>query len=127
MKPSFIEGLENYIRNNNELKIKYDSYLFQDSQSKNARIERIDRLNSISWQIKYLSVFCDLINHKFNHLQFVSNTEKVRFFASAYNSGFHKSENALKIMQKMKYFPRFGIEKYNYSDIANWFYNELHF
>ena len=125
MKPSFIEGIENYIANNKELKIKYESYLFHDSKSKNARIERIDRLNSISWQIKYLSVFCDLIHHKFNTIQFVSNSEKVRFFASAYNSGFHKSENELKSMQKTKCFPRFGIEKYNYSDIANWFYHNI--
>ena len=125
MKPSFIEGIENYIANNKELKIKYESYLFQDSRGKNARIERIDRLNSISWQIKYLSVFCDLVHHKFNTIQFTSNKEKIRFFASAYNSGFHKSEHALKSMQKMKYFPRFGFEKYNYSDISNWFYHHI--
>ena len=125
MKPSFIEDLEKYIAANNELKSKYNHYLFKQPDNKNARIERVDRLNSLSWQINYLTAFCDVILHKFKNILFISDTEKVKFFAAAYNSGFHKSENELKKMQKLKYFPRFGVEKYNYSDITNWFFLQI--
>ena len=125
MKPSFIESLEKHIAADKELKNKYDHYLFKQPETKNARIKRVDRLNSLSWQINYLTAFCDVVLHKFKNIQFLSDTEKVKFFAAAYNSGFHKSDNELKKMQKLKYFPRFGIEKYNYSDITNWFFHQI--
>ena len=124
MKPSFIESLENYISANTELKSKFQKFLFTKPDEKQARVERIERLSSLQWQIEYLALFCVVVNHKFRNAVFVTDKQKLCFYANAYNSGFHRTEEALKSV-KGAYFPRFSKTKYRYMDISVWFYNEV--
>jgi len=124
MKPSFIESLENYISANTELKNKFQKFLFTKPDERQARVERIERLSSLQWQIEYLALFCVVVNHKFMNATFSTDEKKLRFYANAYNSGFHRSEEALKSV-KGAYFPHLSKTKYRYMDISVWFYNEV--
>jgi hypothetical protein len=121
MKPSFIEAMENYINSDASLKSKYKKFIFKEPNERQARVERVDRLGSVEWQIEYLALFCAIVNHKFANTTFATEEEKLRFYANAYNSGFHRSEEALKTA-KGAYFPHFSRQKYRYADISVWFY-----
>jgi hypothetical protein len=121
MKPSFIENIENYITADAMLKDQYKEFLFVNPHQRQARVERVDRLSSTEWQIAYLSLFCAVMNHKFADVAFTNIEEKLRFYANAYNSGFHRSETELKSV-KGAYFPHFSIQKYRYADVSVWFY-----
>ena len=122
MKPSFIEALENYISSDNDLKTKYKKFLFENSNERPARVERLNRLGSIEWQIEYLTLFCNVVNHKFATTNFTNEEEKLRFYAAAYNSGFHKTEYKIKETEQKAFFPHFSTQKFRYSDIVVWFY-----
>jgi hypothetical protein len=125
MKPSFIENLENYIISNTTLKGNYEKFLFENPTERQARVERVERLGSTEWQMEYLSLFCEVVKHKFSDMIFADEEERLRFYASAYNSGFHKTEQRIKDAEKSAFFPHFSRQKHRYSDIAVWFYREL--
>lgn len=125
MKPSFIENLEDFVASNETLKNKYVDILFDDPEIKAARVTRVERLETIEWQIRYLGVFCDVMNLKFKNKTYVSNEAKLAFYATAYNSGFHKSEGEIQSMYNKKLFPAKTKEPFNYAEIAKWFYNEI--
>ena len=125
MKPSFIERLEETAKADASLKIKYAACLFDNPDERAARVSRIDRLNTVEWQITYLALFCEIMQKKFGNLSFTTPEEKLQFYASAYNCGFHKSEQHIKDMAQKAFFPRFSRKKFKYSDISVWFYREI--
>jgi len=125
MKPSFIENLENYVSADTALKNRYQQFLFENPDKRESRVERIDRLGSLEWQMKYLTLFCALVNKRFGNISFNSEEEKLRFYASAYNSGFHKTEQKIRDTEQKALFPHFSRKKFKYSDIAVWFYREI--
>lgn len=125
MKPSFIERMERYVQSNESLKTKYERILFVDPSTKASRVERLERLESIEWQIQYLCVFCDIMNVKFSKKNYGSTDEKLAFYASAFNSGFHKTENEILAMRTRKLFPANTKDPFNYAEVAQWFYNEI--
>jgi len=124
MKPSFIEALENYISIDKDLKNKYKKFLFKKPNERQARVERVERLGGIEWQVDYLALFFIVVNHRFPDITFSTTEEQLRFFASAYNCGFHKSEQQIKETEQKALFPHFSRQKFKYSDIAVWFYQE---
>jgi len=117
--------MEKYAASDTVLKIQYAACLFADPNSRQARVERIDHLNTLEWQIKYLTLFCALVNKRFESVLFNSEEEKLRFYASAYNSGFHKTETQIRETEQKALFPHFSRKKFKYSDIAVWFYREI--
>ena len=126
----FLEGHNSCLWNldhfrNENLKTKYKKFLFTNPNERPARVERIERLSSVEWQIEYLALFCAIVNHKFANTTFSTEEEKLRFYASAYNSGFHKSEQQIKETAQKSLFPHFSRQKFKYSDIAVWFYQEV--
>ena len=125
MKPSFIEQMETSIVEYNDLKTDFSDCLFADPNSRQARVERVDRLNTFEWQMKYLTLFCLLVNKRFGAVSFNNEEEKLRFYASAYNSGFQRTENDIKKMGEKSLFPHFSKQKFKYTDISVWFYREL--
>jgi len=125
MKPSFIENLENYICADTVLRNKYQEFIFDNPDKRETRIERIDRLGNLAWQMKYLSLFCTVVNHKFSTVHFASEEDKLRFYASAYNCGFHKTEQQIRDTAQKPLFPHFSRQKFKYADISNWFYKEI--
>ena len=125
MKPSFIEALENYITAHEALKTNYKKFLFANPNERQARVERVERLGKPEWQMEYLALFCAVVNHKFAGITFADEEEKLRFYASAYNCGFHKSAQQIKETAQKALFPHFSRQKFNYSDIALWFFRGI--
>jgi hypothetical protein len=125
MKPSFIESLEKYIDQHPKYFKDYKHILFKNPNSKNSRIERLERLNTLDWQLKYLTLFCAVVEYRFKNSIYKNSEDKLKFFSTAYNSGFEKSKEQLTIMEFKRFFPKIGVEKYNYSDISVSFYKEI--
>ena len=123
MKPSFIEDLEKEIRSDKQLSGRYKQNLPSGSDIEK-RETRLERLASLEWQLKYLQVFIDVVKIKTRNLKFKSAEEKLKYWATLYNSGFHSNQQRVASMQKKNYFPR-GSKKFNYSDVALEFYTEL--
>ncbi|OXA78294.1 hypothetical protein SAMN05444397_101175 [Flavobacterium aquidurense] len=103
MKPSFIEDLENYIANNENLK-QYDWILIQKKDEKETRKERINRLGNFQWQLRYLKVFWHVAEYKYQNIDFKTTHEKIRFFATAYNYGFTKPDKEITKYQFVQKF-----------------------
>ncbi|WP_035649034.1 hypothetical protein [Flavobacterium sp. ASV13] len=104
MKPSFLENLENYVANTEDLKT-YQWVLIQNKDEKEARKERINRLANLQWQLRYLKVFWFVAEYKYQNINFKSTEEKIRFYATAYNYGFTKPESEITKYQSAKKFP----------------------
>ncbi|MDQ1164853.1 hypothetical protein [Flavobacterium sp. SORGH_AS_0622] len=125
MKPSFIEDLENYVIHNTNLE-DCNMILIKKKTEKEIRKERIDRLESFQWQIRYLKVFWHVAELKFKNLNFKNKQEKIRFFATAYNYGFTKPENEIENYQAIKAFPygeRINTIKFKFADFSLDFIN----
>jgi hypothetical protein len=125
MKPSFIEQLESYVESNSKYKRTYKNYLFKHPDSKEARVKRIERLEDKNWQLKYLLLFCQIVKDVFPEIEQYDIAKKLRFYSTAYNSGFLKKKDDLIKYQNYKLFPYFSLKKYNYSSISVCFYEQL--
>jgi hypothetical protein len=130
IKPSFVEELEKEIAANPKLTKKYSSILFNDSiPIKTARQTRLQRLKNIRYQLLYVCCFYDIVNIKYKDQVFADKNERIRLFATAYNSGMNLGYETLLKMQKVKLFPEgkicFNCHNYNYADVVSEFYKKL--
>jgi hypothetical protein len=125
MKPSFIEKLETEIVTNRNLNEQFGFCLFPDPENREARVTRIERLEQLDWQITYLRIFLAIMNLKTASIQFPNDTEKLKYFATAYNLGFEKSKTQIENNFQSKQFPHFGDLKFNYSEVSQEFYQHL--
>ena len=125
MKPSFVERLEESLQQNETLQRQFQNYLIENPISREGRAERINRLIKQEWQFNYLALFCLVMQERFAGKEFTDKEEKLRFYAAAYNTGFHKSELVIEQFSQKAMFPLLGMTKYNYSDVSLWFYREL--
>jgi hypothetical protein len=95
------------------------------SDIKDYRASIVYDLEDIKKQAIYLVLFMKICNEKFN-ISGMNETERVKFLATAYNAGFYKTEEEIRMMTDRKYFstkliPR---ERYSYSDISVYWYTE---
>jgi len=133
MKPSFVEKLEAYIRNtsglDNPLLVQICTY--PSELPTLIRKQRIERLRSLDWQLKYINCFYIVVTNKFANNHWLSNIDKLRFIATAYNTGFEKSFDDINKCMQAKLFP-FGkvpvgastyVTQYPYCDVAAFFYS----
>lgn len=131
IKPSFVEQLEQEVLKNKKMKKKYSFILFNNDSlpEKTVRIIRINRLKNIHYQIAYVCCFYEIMDLKYKKQNFDTVDEKLRLFATSYNSGMYLSYEALIKMQKVKLFPEgkicFKCINYNYSDVVIEFYKKL--
>jgi hypothetical protein len=124
MKPSFVENMEKYISQNrfNENILPYFHY--SSKKETEIRKERVKRLKSFNWQLKYAEAFYLIINYKYN-TENMSNEERIEFFASAYNSGFNKTKEQIIKNIDNEYFPygtSYPAKQYSYSKVVSFFY-----
>lgn len=128
IKPSFVEKLENSIKNDPLFSkdLKY-IYTYNSNNSREMRSERLNRLKDIDWQLKYVTSFCKVVESRFK-IQQLSTTEKIAFLSSAFNHSFHCDSLEIVKWKKIKTFP-YGIKydnPFSYSDVALYFYqNDL--
>jgi len=125
MKPSFVERLEEILQQNEMLQQQFKSCLIENPNSRKGRVERINRLTQPKWQLSYLALFCMVMQERFADKEFPNKEEQLRFYAAAYNTGFHKSEEVIEQFTQKAFFPLLGMTKYNYSEVSLWFYREL--
>jgi len=127
MKPSFVEALEDEVKNFPTLKEKFANVPISSNDFRNNRVERIKRMTSMEWQFKYLQLFCEIMKIRYVGKAYRTVNEQLRFVSTAYNTGFQKPENEIVRMQKVKCFPLMSTTKYNYSEVALAFFMETRF
>lgn len=124
MKPSFVEQLEQYIQDADTLLASFPEVRMTDKEGRSARIELVRRLEQQDWQMKYLALFCRVVQHRFRGMMFESEQEKLRFYANAYNAGFMLDSERLR-RYKGAYFPHLAKQKFRYADVSLWFYENI--
>lgn len=123
MKPSFIESLEEYVNNHEEL--CHWQFIVAEGNPRKSRKVRLDRLNRFDWQIIYAQCYWDIAEVHFKDVAFQSDLEKLRFYSAAYNFGFKKSIPSIMEWQDVKSFPygsNYTKTQRSYSDFAADFY-----
>jgi hypothetical protein len=80
-------------------------------------------LSAIEWQIKYLEIFCDVVQKRLKDIVFSNNEERLQFFAAAYNCGFYKSEQQIKKTGQLALFPHFSQKNSDIQTFQNCFIN----
>lgn len=123
MKPSFVEQLEVCVGKDKTLLAEFPDVRLP-ADSRDTRVERIKRLDSLEWQMTYLTLFCRVVEWRFSNTSFATEEDKLRFYANAYNRGFHLSEERLR-QEGKPYFPAFARQKFRYADVALWFYRNV--
>jgi|GEM_PF-376087 hypothetical protein len=104
MKPSFVEDLENYVSNSEKFK-KFKNIQILNKTEKDAREERVRRLENFRWQLRYLKAFWAVMEDKYSQIVFENKNDKLRFYATAYNFGFLRPEKMIINYQNKKAFP----------------------
>jgi hypothetical protein len=120
MKPSFIEDLENYIAQHPSVQ-SLDFIVLKDKTAKECRAERIKRLKDWAWQIRYAHVYWIVAHDIFKNKTFKTPSERVCFYATAYNYGFLKPIEDIEKWQAKVAFP-YGLQykgtQVAYSDLS---------
>jgi hypothetical protein len=128
MKPSFAEDLENTLSKNDSLAKVYSClFTFKGKTEKERRRERLTRLKSLSWQLAYANCFVSVMNLKYKDKLFTNPEEKIKFYACAYNSGFHRKETEIEKIISIRQFPygkNYTGEQYAYSDVSGYFFKK---
>ena len=120
IKPSFAEKLETDMKKHTIFHSENELQKIDTVQSVKARLERIKRLESATWQLQYLMWFIMLSQERFN-LATMPDWEKLKFVATAYNCGYNKPAKQIIEISKHNYFHTgifSGKDFYNYSDIS---------
>jgi hypothetical protein len=121
IKPAFAEKLEA------DMKVspgfKEDALLknIDTAQTPQARLERIKRLDSEEWQVQYLVWFIKIMDQKHSLITKLEPENRIQFYATAYNCGYHYPKKYIEAKMGKKYFHT-GVftytQKYNYASIS---------
>jgi hypothetical protein len=121
MKPTFVEQLETDTKKN----IFEVSDSMDLSGNSRARMDRVNRLNNIHWQVRYLCLFLQVMEKKYLAIRWNSDEERLAFYATAYNSGYLSGEEIIRNRMSAKMFYTGLIRSepcYCYADIALEYY-----
>ncbi len=127
MKPSFIEQLEadwNRLASAAE-KAAAGIPAFAVGNLPSHRNERILRLDDMSWQVRYLRVFMEVMKKRYGRVVFKDAEDRLRFYATAYNAGHAAGEARVRraMQDKQFHMELFSTKHaYNYADVAFFFF-----
>jgi len=126
MKPSFIEKMEEWFKMINQNPKYRFIYTYTESLPEKIREIRLMRLKNLQWQMNYLACFVLITDYRFSNKNWQSQSAKIKFYASAYNSGFYIDEKIIQHNITKKCFP-FGFksspdDQYSYCEVSNDFY-----
>jgi hypothetical protein len=121
MKPSFAEEVEK-AWNASSLSKEY-VFSFNLADNNEARRSRVRRLSDMQGQCRYLAIFIRLQQERHPRLLQLTQTEQVRFLATAYNRSFSASWDEIFKMQRQRHFHTDVIKTrstrfYSYADIS---------
>jgi hypothetical protein len=127
MKPSFIERLEKDRQRLFSAKPRshFPVPLFDTSDHHHERYLRVRRIQDPGWQVRYLALFILTMDEIYAKSHWNSKEEKLIFYATAYNTGYWKSEEAIIRAGKRNNFHTSMIKPKvccNYAEIALDFY-----
>lgn len=123
MKPSFVETLESVVKSTPSLKKQY-SALLPEGTVREQRRARLDRLSTLSGQLQYLELFIEVVKIKTAGIRFAGDEERLKHWATLYNSGINLTPAKVRTYQAKKLFPR-ARKQFNYADVALEFYRQL--
>jgi hypothetical protein len=125
MKPSFIRQLETDISILPKHSV-FHHFPIDKSDSRNARKERVKRLDELNWQVRYLAMFVAVMEQKLKDKKWLTTNDKLKFFAAAYNCGYTKPYHAiLNIIEKETFHLGWATrgQLYCYANISAYFYS----
>ena len=127
MKPTFAEQIErDYDRLfSAEEKTAADIVPFDTADSAQERKERVVRLDDLQWQVRYLRLFMMIMGKLYQGQAFDDDLEKLRFYATAYTTGYAKGEKTIRRMMPARHFHAqllFPKARYSYADISVFFF-----
>jgi hypothetical protein len=100
MKPSFAE----YLEKQQSKATNTPNWVCDALQDAESRSRRITRLSTLQGQMTYLSMFYDLMKNRFGEYIFLSDEEKIRFYATAFNTGCNRSYDEIMALSHNKQF-----------------------
>jgi hypothetical protein len=122
MKPSFAERIraEASRRRSGQLFEKKRSYA-NDLAFRTAIVRELENPQS---ELKYIIAFLKICEKKFP-AEWTDEATKIKFLATAYNTGFWKSAEEIKEISDKKFFNAklFKTENYSYSEVSLYWYN----
>ena len=127
MKPSFVERLEREVRSDARLQPLFSDLLIPtqqgspEQQLRSERCRRLERMQSLHWQLRYLSLFITLAERRTSQLPSGFSEAKLLYWATLYNAGLDCDDDRIKRLQQVKSFPRRSRD-YNYASVALEFY-----
>ena len=127
MKPRFIEQLENYIATHEESLKTFDYVVIRGKTDAESRRERVSRLKQWAWQLRYAHVYWLVAQDVFKHRTFKTKKDRIRFYATAYNYGFLRSETEIEARLHRANFPygtAYKGEQIAYGDLAIEFFEK---
>lgn len=125
MKPSFVEQIETEILNNKLHLQKYEK-LIPSGTITEQRKKRLENLQSLQMQWTYLACFQEIVKLKFPASDDFLPEEKVKFYATVYNTGWQKSMDGILKQMHIASYP-YGSHypaslQYVYAEVALDFY-----
>ena len=91
MKPSFAEDIERAYKQECEACEHLETLEYDEADESEIRNARLDRLKMDSWQQVYLLSFYEIMEARHGD-KVMTTYERTRFYASAYNLGFNRSD-----------------------------------
>jgi hypothetical protein len=122
MKPSFVEKLENKLKADSFLYLQFTEICaYPTSDPALIRKERVSRLESLEWQLKYLKCAITYLDGRFKEKSWASVTEKLRYYSTCYNHDLDATEEEIHAWGQVKIFP-YGLgnplSRYAYHEIV---------
>ena len=130
MKPSFARDIElawnRFLGRYPKASTMVQKFAGDDTQA--LRYQRVSRLSDQNWPLRYLGMFLILMDEKYRSRQWPDTETKLRFYATAYNTGFEKSAELIEAASKQNAFHTKITRPavcYNYAAIAMYYYRSL--
>jgi len=127
MKPTFAEQIESDYNRlfSPEEKAATAISAFATGDSVGLRRERVLRLDDLRWQVRYLRLFMMIMGKLYEDRAFEDDLEKLRFYATAYTTGYALGEKTIRRMMLTRHFHVqlfFPKTRYNYADVAVFYF-----
>ncbi len=126
MKPSFVETLENELR---EYPTLYNEFFEvssypNDFNEVSVRRERIARLKQTQWQLIYLACFIRLAQERFAQHISENQDEELLIISYAYNAGLKTSFSRIKQLSSdcLTPYSKLSYGRFSYYDVSSFFY-----
>jgi hypothetical protein len=90
------------------------------------REKRIAALTTTAGQFAYLSSFLSVMDKRCVNMRWSSAADKLRFYSAAYNAGFHRSTDDIKVLAVQAQFKlsEWSKRSYRYTELALAFYQQ---